>query len=763
MAHFVIMTKMKFLNFIKNNKEIITLITLPIIFFHQIIFAQNKVLFNMASDIPLYIIREKFLVGAIHAIGSIPLWSNYMFSGGPFLADPSSEIFYPFNLLYFLFPIGKTFGYLFIIDFILLGIFTYLFCRLIKLSKFSSLISAVICIFGEIFMMQIFSGHIDILNTVIWLPALFYIFEFAIQKHKLSVVFISIFIAVLMVFAGFIQIIAYIFISSFIYFFVRLIHEHKINLFEKIKLFSVPVITFSVGILLSFVQLLPSLELAGLSIRHSGIDFKYASDFALLPYQIISAILPNFFGSQLDNTWWAKGSMETGSIYMGIFALCFVVLALFKVRNKYIIPFFLILLLALIYAFGSKGGLFGIFYNFVPGFKSFRAPGRALFIYGFAFSILAGFGLDYLLSKIQTFKLNMKKIVIFSGYFLFILLLLVATITPAGFYFYDHFVLAHRFAIDQNHLLIYSRAKIDIYLISFLTLSFLLILILKIHKKINVNQFKILLLVLIIFELWFFDYPYLKTTTTDKVWQIPAAVSYIDNDKSTFRIFDLTGKSIFLTSELGLETLTGDNSTRLYSYQNFLWQSGPHENIPYEPFFLFNGLNNLNVLRLLNVKYVISDNDIPISGLTKVYEKDGYKVFKLDQTLPRAFFIPGLKPEGLIDNLNNINVIKIKKYLPNQIDFSLKSSQSGVAVLSEIWYPGWKVYDNGVEKKLLKTDNIFRSVYLEKGSHNINFIFDPVSLKFGALITFGTLFIVLTSFAWFFRKHFRLSTFFRKP
>jgi uncharacterized membrane protein YfhO len=56
-------------------------------------------------------------------------------------------------------------------------------------------------------------------------------------------------------------------------------------------------------------------------------------------------------------------------------------------------------------------------------------------------------------------------------------------------------------------------------------------------------------------------------------------------------------------------------------------------------------------------------------------------------------------------------------------------------VLSEVWYPAWKAYDNGKEKEIYRADYTLRGIYLEKGEHKVEFVYDSASYDTGKVIT----------------------------
>jgi uncharacterized membrane protein YfhO len=57
-------------------------------------------------------------------------------------------------------------------------------------------------------------------------------------------------------------------------------------------------------------------------------------------------------------------------------------------------------------------------------------------------------------------------------------------------------------------------------------------------------------------------------------------------------------------------------------------------------------------------------------------------------------------------------------------------------VVSDTYYPGWKVFVNGNPKKIYQANYAFRAVPLNAGIHKVEFVYDPVSFKLGAGVTF---------------------------
>jgi hypothetical protein len=59
----------------------------------------------------------------------------------------------------------------------------------------------------------------------------------------------------------------------------------------------------------------------------------------------------------------------------------------------------------------------------------------------------------------------------------------------------------------------------------------------------------------------------------------------------------------------------------------------------------------------------------------------------------------------------------------------------GLLLLTDQVFPGWKVFVDGEERELFTANMIFRAVALEAGRHEIEFRYDPLSIRLGAWIS----------------------------
>jgi len=747
----------KLYSFIKSHKYPLLLILLPLIFFSKALLYQNSMFFPSQDVISIFSQEKMLFQDSIKNFGILPLWNPYIFSGSPFLGNPTSAMFYPINLLFLLFPIDRVFGYIFAIDSFLIGIFTYLFAKSIKLDKFSSFISAVTMTFSGPMLTLIFPGHLINFDTFIWFPLILLIYEKAIKKQKLIYAILAAFPITLTLLAGASQIAAFSLLSAFIYFTLRAITNlPRINKFLYLrKTFIIFFLSIIIGFLLSAVQLLPTSEFSRLSARSSGLSYEFASDFSLHPKQIISFVLPYFFGNPANGTYWGKGNFWGLNGYMGILPVVLSLIALFIKPRRLAATFFILGLFALLFSFGKYSLVFPFFYKYVPQFDSFRAPARFLYIYAFSLAILAGVGANILVQKAFLWKKYLSKISVLI-FLTSILGLIISTflLLNKNISFYEKYILNNSYAVGINHLNLYSQFINDIVIFSVVLFTFSAALFLRVKNKLSLNTFKVLLIVMTLFDLWLFSSKFISVKKIDEVYTTPDLIKVIKNDSESFRIFDKEGLYLPITERNKIENITGIHSLYLRDYRDFVWSIGSHENKPYESFFQITKIEYPIFIDLLNIKYII-ENDKLIKNsnfLPKAYIVPNAIVVPKNEILsklkdkdfnPREQIILQKNPCVNLTNSSSFKEVKISHKEPNKIKLQTNLDSPGFLVLSEIDYPGWKAYDNKKELEIYNTDYILRSIYLKSGNHDISFIYEPDSYKIGKIISLLTLFSVL--------------------
>jgi hypothetical protein len=172
---------------------------------------------------------------------------------------------------------------------------------------------------------------------------------------------------------------------------------------------------------------------------------------------------------------------------------------------------------------------------------------------------------------------------------------------------------------------------------------------------------------------------------------------------------------------------------------------------------------NLTLLGLLNARFLAAEFPMDDKNLTLLRVMGRTHIYKNERALPRAFVVGRVKvisdeeeilselalfdpkksailetrPSWTLDDPSLFQEAEVTFYSPNKIVVQANLSTPGLLVLSEMWYPGWRAYDNGREVKIHRADYLLRSVYLEAGRHTVEFAYDPLSLKVGRWVSAG--------------------------
>jgi len=190
----------------------------------------------------------------------------------------------------------------------------------------------------------------------------------------------------------------------------------------------------------------------------------------------------------------------------------------------------------------------------------------------------------------------------------------------------------------------------------------------------------------------------------------------------------------------------------------------------------------LRTLRLLGVTHVLGpktvappappfDRTVEVSvlhtaGLTTVYDGPDARVYALDGALPRAWFAGRQRVVGsdgaALDAITRpdfdarrVSVTQerlpgvpgaesrkaatggadIVRYQDERVTIRAHASGSGVVVLSDNEYPGWKAKVDGHDAPIERVDYLFRGVRVGPGVHTVEFRYEPLSWRVGWMVS----------------------------
>jgi hypothetical protein len=170
--------------------------------------------------------------------------------------------------------------------------------------------------------------------------------------------------------------------------------------FKTLLLF---LVTSLVAFALAALMFIPAYEMARNTGR-AGLAYEEAALYSLPPAGLLGLVVPGIWGRGAG-AWAPWPRVEVGYVGVLTLALAIVGLALKRKNEPRAERAFLGLaaLIAFLVALGGYAALHGWLYRFMPGFASLRAPARIVMLADFALAILAGLGLDALLSPLARY------------------------------------------------------------------------------------------------------------------------------------------------------------------------------------------------------------------------------------------------------------------------------------------------------------------------------------------------------------------------
>ncbi len=89
------------------------------------------------------------------------------------------------------------------------------------------------------------------------------------------------------------------------------------------------------------------------------------------------------------------------------------------------------------------------------------------------------------------------------------------------------------------------------------------------------------------------------------------------------------------------------------------------------------------------------------------------------------------------------DTVTVTQYAPEAVAIRVQSAAAGILILSDETFPGWQATVDGTAAPILTVDYGLRGVYVPAGTHTVRFVYAPVSVQRGALISGAALLGIL--------------------
>jgi hypothetical protein len=362
------------------------IIVLTLVFFHQMAFT-DKILAR--GDTYNYFYPYWDVRNEAYRAGELPLWTPDIFMGVPLLANPQLGTYYPPNWLTAPFRAPMAIKISILMHSVLAGLgMMWLYRTVINKQILPAIASAGVFAFGGYV-----GSHVEQINQLqglAWMPILFALYHRLLTgKTPLRDGLLLAMAWSMQIFSGHTQTVFMTGVGLGIYGLVIGIAQWREQK-QPLHIGRVLILLTGcslVAVVLALPQLLPTLELTGMSNRGGGFNAQQATAFSLSPNTIGRALLPSY-DSQLF------GEYVT---YVGVIGLGLALWgAVAKSQRKWV--WIILAVIGLALAFGRYNPLYLILAE-LPGFNLFRVPARWLSLFSLGIAMLAGFGTQALLEK----------------------------------------------------------------------------------------------------------------------------------------------------------------------------------------------------------------------------------------------------------------------------------------------------------------------------------------------------------------------------
>ncbi|TYP96493.1 membrane protein YfhO [Tenacibaculum adriaticum] len=528
----------------------------------------------------------------------------------------------------------------------------------------------------------------------------------------------------------------------------------------------------------------------------SGLDKSYITEYSYGIWETFNLIIPRFMGGgtveKLDEnsdfyqvleqnagksvakdyssqvlTYWGKQPIVEAPAYIGAILFFLFFLGIFLVKGK--LKYWLVsaTIFSIVLSWGKNfSGITNFFIDFVPLYNKFRAVSSIQVIAELCVPLLGILALrNFFSSEISSEE---KENALKKAFYTMGGITLFFTLFGSSLFAFEGIrdaqyqqlpVLIDALIADRKSMLFYdSLRSFILILISGGLLWFFL------NKKIKQAPVLVALAALILFDLVSVDMKYVNKedfTSARKVqkpFTANAADKEILEDTSYYRVGNFStdpmqdGRTSYFHKSIG-----GYHAAKMKRYQ--------------ELFDYQIAKNNMEVLNMLNTKYIIVGEDKVQTNLeangNAWFVKQLHVVNSANEEM-KALDSLDTKNEVVVENqeLNKIYnsdyktsfdkdstaTIGLTKYDVNKLVYESNSQKKQFAVFSEIYYKdGWNAYVDGRLKPHYRVNYVLRGMEIPAGKHKIEFKFEPKVIQKGKTISLiSYVLLLLIPVGWFF-------------
>lgn len=553
----------------------------------------------LLSDAVNYIVPVKRLLADSIRQGQFPLWNPFVLGGYPLTYNTQAGAFYPLTALYYFLPLLAVVDLTIILQMILGALFMYAFLRQIKLGEIAAFAGAVVFTFNGL--MLIWLEWQVVHAAIVWLPLQLFLVERIRIKSagndpatSTSILLLSILCGLSLALpwlGGHWNWAIYNSLTLAAYLLWRIgpsLREQRTWAKRRTLVFAALLI-FLIGIGLSMVQVLPAFGYLSQSHREPLSIIKMRREGLL--NRFVALLIPNFFGSPVDNNWWGVENFAETTFYLGMLPLFLTAITVLTRRDRPALFFIGWGFFGLLLSLGEPAYRL---LHILPVFNGFF-PSRAVIVPLFSVAVLSAMGLEFLLTAPPESRRRLRWIAPVT----FIMLVVLASV-----YFYTY-----RDNVSQTWEYL-RRYTIQAALL--LTLATVLMW-LRLSDRVRAGLFAGLVLAIIIVDLFSFGRRYNTISSASDWFPDNAVTDFLMEESELSRIVTTHNGIVFPPNSsmvFGIHNISG--------YEPGIWQrtvdymnAAEGENVIRASRVVMpqKGLDS-NLMDVVNVKHVVTTHDL---------------------------------------------------------------------------------------------------------------------------------------------------------
>ncbi|MGB4869954.1 MAG: hypothetical protein WBP47_07875, partial [Candidatus Promineifilaceae bacterium] len=363
----------------------LAIVGLVLLFFNKMVFS-NLILARGDTFLYFYPYWQAAAEALRH--GRLPLWNPSLFMGAPLLANSQVGFFYPLNWpVWLLLPTPYAVSASIVLHLVIAGWGAYLAGRRrLGLGVLAGLLTAVLFALGGYLTAQV--EHVNQVQGLAWLPWLLVALPNGRSPNRQDsfqrIMALGLLFA-LQLLAGHTQTAFISGVAVGVWVLANAAEERRVrNRQSPLSHLLLVLVAVLLALLLTAVQLLPTLELTSLSSRQGGLTPNEVLSFSWHPLLMGRSLLPAY-GQSLFSEYVA---------FLPITALVLAVLGALQWRRRPgVLAALALTAVGLFLALGVFNPLYWLLAR-LPGFDLFRVPARWLAVYALGAALLAGAGLE---------------------------------------------------------------------------------------------------------------------------------------------------------------------------------------------------------------------------------------------------------------------------------------------------------------------------------------------------------------------------------